>query len=64
MRDGAARDRAGRIARVMLDGADRALTEGATHFHTQNVRPAWARRFALTASIGAHKFYRQPGSNG
>jgi spore germination cell wall hydrolase CwlJ-like protein len=64
MRDGAARDRAGRIAQVMLGGAERALTEGATHFHTQNVRPAWARRFALTASIGAHKFYRQPGSKG
>lgn len=60
MRDGAAADRAGRIARVMLDGAPRALTQGATHFHTVNVNPSWAKRFPRTASIGAHLFYRQP----
>ncbi len=64
MRDAASRDRAARIARAMLDGAPRALTEGATHFHTSAVRPSWAKRFPMTASIGAHKFYRQPGSRG
>ncbi len=53
-------DRAGRIARVMLDGAPRALTEGATYFHSKNARPGWAHRFARTAAIGAHLFYRQP----
>lgn len=53
-------DRAGRIARLMLDGAPRALTEGATHFHTNAVRPRWAHRFPRTAQIGAHLFYRQP----
>ena len=52
-------DRAGKIARLMLDGAPRALTAGATHFHTVNVRPLWARQFDRTASIGAHLFYRQ-----
>lgn len=52
-------DRAGKIARLMLDGAPRALTAGATHFHTVNVRPRWARQFDRTASIGAHLFYRQ-----
>ena len=51
--------RAGKIARAMLDGAPRSLTAGATHFHTVNVRPGWARRFDRTASIGAHLFYRQ-----
>lgn len=56
----AAWDRAGKIARIMLDGAPRALTQGATHFHTRNVRPGWARRFPQTAAIGAHLFYRQP----
>ncbi len=60
MRDGASADRAGRIARVMLDGAPRALTQGATHFHTASVNPSWSRRFPRTAAIGAHLFYRQP----
>lgn len=60
MKDRASADRAGRIARVMLDGAPRALTQGATHFHTVNIRPSWSRRFPRTASIGAHLFYRQP----
>lgn len=62
MRDRASRDRAARIARVMLDGAPRLLTEGATHFHTRAVRPGWARKFRHTATIGAHVFYRQPGA--
>lgn len=62
MRDRASRDRAARIARVMLDGAPRLLTEGATHFHTRAVRPGWARKFKHTATIGAHVFYRQPGA--
>lgn len=60
MRDGLAMDRAGKIARIMMDGAPRALTLGATHFHTRAVRPGWAHRFPQTAAIGAHLFYRQP----
>ncbi|MFN3823632.1 MAG: cell wall hydrolase [Pseudorhodobacter sp.] len=51
---------AGKIARVMLEGGPRALTKGATHFHTTQVRPRWAHRFPRTAQIGAHLFYRQP----
>lgn len=50
---------AGKIARLMLDGAPRDLTMGATHFHTRGVSPDWSRRFDRTASIGAHLFYRQ-----
>lgn len=61
MREKASADLAGRIARAMLDGAPRLLTDGATHFHTRAVRPGWSKRFAHTASIGAHVFYRQPG---
>lgn len=49
---------AGRIARLMLDGAARQLTFGATHFHTRAVKPSWSRKFERTASIGAHLFYR------
>jgi spore germination cell wall hydrolase CwlJ-like protein len=60
MREKDAVDRAGRIARLMLDGAPRALTDGATHFHTRAVNPRWAHRFPRTAAIGAHLFYRQP----
>ena len=55
----AAYQTAGKIARLMLDGAPRALTGGATHFHTAQVRPGWASRFPRTAAIGQHVFYRQ-----
>ncbi|RVV99087.1 cell wall hydrolase [Mesobaculum littorinae] len=53
----AAWTRVGKIAKLMLDGAPRDLTEGATYYHTAAVRPGWAGRFALTATIGAHLFY-------
>lgn len=62
MREKGAADLAGRIARAMLDGAPRVLTDGATHFHTKGVKPSWSKRFARTAAIGAHYFYRQPGN--
>ncbi len=60
MADPQAAETAGRIARVMLDGAPRGLTGGATYFHNRTVWPAWANRFPRTASIGSHMFYRQP----
>lgn len=50
----------GKVARLLMDGAPRALTKGATHYHTRAVNPSWARRFPRTAAIGAHLFYRQP----
>lgn len=53
-------ERAGKIARLMLDGKAPDLTAGATHFHTTQVRPGWAQVFPQTARIGAHVFYRQP----
>lgn len=52
-------NRAGQIARIMIEGAPRTLTEGATHFHTRAVRPHWARVYPQTAQYGAHLFYRQ-----
>jgi spore germination cell wall hydrolase CwlJ-like protein len=64
MREKAAADLAGRIARAMLDGAPRILTAGATHFHTRAVKPSWSKRFDRTARIGDHLFYRQPGASG
>jgi hypothetical protein len=58
IREKGAYDRVAKIARLMMDGAPRALTGGATHFHTTNVRPGWARKFPNTAKIGSHLFYR------
>ena len=48
----------GIVARIMMDGAPRDLTGGATHYHTRAVNPNWARVFPRTASIGSHHFYR------
>ena len=59
MRDPVATDRAGRIAQLMLNGAPRTLTMGATYFHTRAVRPNWGR-VIKTAEIGAHLFFRSP----
>lgn len=50
----------GKVARILIDGAPRTLTAGATHYHTKAVNPSWARRFPRTATIGFHYFYRQP----
>lgn len=58
----AAFERVGKVARLMLDGADRRLTKGATHYHTKAVRPRWSRTFPRTATIGVHHFYRMPRS--
>jgi spore germination cell wall hydrolase CwlJ-like protein len=52
--------RSEKIARMLIDGRPRSVTSGATHFHATFVRPDWSRKFARTASIGNHVFYRQP----
>ena len=58
MNERRARRIAARIADIMLSGAERELTDGATHFHTTAVNPGWARRLIRTAQIGVHIFYR------
>lgn len=50
--------RVAKVARLMLDGANRPLTDGATYYHTTAVSPSWARRFERTAQYGVHLFYR------
>ncbi len=60
MNDKRAFERVGKVARIMLDGGERSLTDGATHYHTKAVNPKWARVFPRTATIGYHHFYRQP----
>nr|WP_245897780.1 cell wall hydrolase [Pseudoprimorskyibacter insulae] len=51
-------DQVGKVAMVMLSGAPRPLTKGATYYHTTAVKPSWSSRFAKTATIGVHQFYR------
>lgn len=60
IREKAAFNRVAKIARVMIDGAQRSLTKGATHYHTKAVSPRWAKKFPRTATIGVHYFYRMP----
>jgi spore germination cell wall hydrolase CwlJ-like protein len=55
----AAWERVGKVARIMLDGAPRVLTDEASHYHTTAVQPHWARAYPRTARIGTHIFYRQ-----
>lgn len=50
--------RMGKVAKAMLDGAPRTLTNGATFYHTTGVNPRWASRLSQTAQIGVHRFYR------
>ncbi|MFK7754276.1 MAG: cell wall hydrolase [Sedimentitalea sp.] len=50
--------RVSKVARAAMDGRVNALTNGATHYHTTAVRPAWARVYRKTARIGVHIFYR------
>lgn len=60
MNEKRSRDLVGKVARIMLEGAPRPLTAGATHYHTKSVNPRWSRVFPRTATIGFHKFYREP----
>lgn len=53
-------ERVGKVARIVIDGAPKALTNGATHYHTKAVNPRWARTFERTTTIGVHHFYRMP----
>ncbi|MFK7939071.1 MAG: cell wall hydrolase [Roseovarius sp.] len=48
----------GRVANLMVNGAERPLTKGATHYHTRAVRPKWSKTYPRTATIGVHHFYR------
>ena len=53
-------ERVGKVARMMLDGMPRTLTNGATYYHTKAVRPNWSRVFDRTATIDDHHFYVNP----
>lgn len=53
-------EQVGKVAEIVLNGWDRSLTDGATHYHTKAVSPGWSKVFPRTATIGYHHFYRQP----
>lgn len=59
MHDDRAEAMVGKVARIMLDGAPRTLTSGATHYHTKAVRPKWSKVLRRTTTIGFHHFYRK-----
>ena len=50
---------AGKISRLMLDGAPRYITKGATYYHSRAVNPGWAKKFQKTFTVGSHHFYRE-----
>lgn len=56
--------RARRIAGEALAGRVFAPVGWSTHYHTDWVAPYWAPTLAKTAVVGAHIFYRWPGSWG
>ena len=59
IREPSAYQRVAKVAAAIMSGAPRELTHGATYYHTAHVRPSWAKRFAKTASIGVHHFYKR-----
>lgn len=52
------------IAEAALDGYVEQSVGGATFYHADYVAPVWAPRLAKLNQIGAHIFYRWPGSWG
>lgn len=52
--------KAAKIAKVMLNGQERTLTDTATHYHTTAVSPRWSKKLERTAKIGVHIFYKYP----
>lgn len=57
-------ERASRIARAALAGTVYAPVGLSTHYHTLAINPYWAPSLTKTTVVGAHVFYRLPGSAG
>ena len=56
--------RARAVAEQALNGFVMKTVGGATHYHTQWVVPWWQPTVSKVAQVGAHIFYRWPGSMG
>lgn len=41
---------------IALQTAD--ITEGATHYHLDSVKPNWASQYTYVDQFGSHKFYK------
>lgn len=50
------------VAREVIDGEAAAQIGGATHYHANYVMPYWAPTLVRVGQVGAHIFYRAPGS--
>lgn len=50
--------RAQDIAEYMMINGNQNLTNRATHYHTNNVKPHWAKHLRFTRQYGTHLFYR------
>lgn len=48
-----------RIAQGLLNGDIDRSPEGATHYHTKGVDPAWDDRMRFVAAIGNHDFFAE-----
>lgn len=46
------------ICRSVLSCETEDPTNGATHYHTKSISPAWAMKIDPCAEIGNHKFYK------
>ena len=60
IRERKAYEMVGKVAKMVMNGMPRTLTDGATFYHTKAVRPRWSRVFEQTATIGFHHFYKKP----
>jgi hypothetical protein len=54
--------RAGVVARRALSGHVAAEVSAATHYHTRWISPYWSPSLIRLGEVGAHVFYRMPGS--
>jgi len=60
IREPKAYEMVGKVAKMVINGMPRKLTDGATHYHTKSVRPRWSRVLERTVTIGSHHFYKEP----
>lgn len=44
---------------ALINGLLEDNTQGATHYHTREVKPPWAAKLVRTAEIGHHIFYKE-----
>lgn len=49
------------IAEAVYDGNVIDITNGATHYHADYVKPAWRKRLDRVAQYGVHIFYKHKG---